>query len=139
MRTTKRLPLEGKLSSKARLMRCSRLRHYFYFDGFLQNPTPHPSFATQNPPSPQGEGYGSANHKKASLRRSVTFDSHTHFFVYSFFGLLLLFNRKHLFAIGRQSLHRKRSPSLYTREAMVVHTFREGVEALPYNTRHLEK
>ena len=46
-----RLPLEGKLSSKARLMRCLfSLVHSVTFP-------PHPCFATQNTPSPQGEGF----------------------------------------------------------------------------------
>ena len=59
----KKVPVFGEKScrSYARLMRCSHEVALNRVDDVsltdATHPTPHPSFATQNPPSPQGEGF----------------------------------------------------------------------------------
>ena len=59
---TKGFPLRGSCRAYARLMRCSHAVALKIIDDVLvtdaKHPTPHPSFASQNPPSPQGEGFG---------------------------------------------------------------------------------
>ena len=71
-----RLPLEGKLSSTARLMRC------LLYNLSVYTLPPHPSFATQNPPSPPtGEGFSTIciGIKDFIFQQTFTFHSTSEF------------------------------------------------------------